>query len=340
MNGAFLFLFACFWSTFVLLFDGYVGRDLWNQFVSRNYPAATGEVTYSKVTRHRGSKGGITYGVDIRYRYAVDDRSFEGRRFRYNASSSSDSAWAAEVVAQHPVGSQTKVFYNPQNPRDAVLSAGMDGSDLMVVLFLMPFNLVMLGLWTWLGSRLRERIFKPLAGGVKIITDGPRTSIRLPEYGAMVWCMVAVGGLSFLSIFILGFASGFHPSLPAASGALFLVAAAGAGAYWWQWRKIHAGDDDLILDEGSQTIALPQTCGRKNPMTLAFSEIGNLTLEIIAHRNRKGGVSYTYAPTLWVRGGAGDRQKLADWSDKMKAEGFTDWLRQRLGLANVPSERA
>ena len=100
-----------------------------------------------------------------------------------------------------------QVSFNPQSPQDALLSPGVDGSDLMLVLFLMPFNLVLLGFWTWLAGWLRERIFKPLAGGVKIITEGPRTSIRLPEYGAIVWCMVAVGGLSFLSIIILGVAS-------------------------------------------------------------------------------------------------------------------------------------
>jgi hypothetical protein len=157
----------------------------------------------------------------------------------------------------------------------------------MMALFLMPFNMVMLGLWTGVGGWLRERIFKPLAGGVRIITEGPRTSIRLPEYGALIWCLVAVGGLSFVSIFILGFESGFHPSLLAASLVLFLVAAAGAGAYGWQWRKIHSGDDDLILDEEVQTMELPETCGRKNRVTFAFSEIENLTLEVIEHHSRK-----------------------------------------------------
>ena len=232
------------------------------------------------------------------------------------------------------------MFYSPRNPQDAVLSPGVEGSDLFEVLFSMPFNMVMLGMWTWLWGWLRERIFRPVAGGVRIITEGPRTNIRLPEYGAIVWCMVAVGGLSFVSVFILGFSSGFHPSFPAASVVLFGVAAAGAGAYWRQWRIIHSGDDDLILDEGARTIELPETCGRKNRMTSAFAGIENLTLEVIAHQGSKGGVSYTYAPTLWLRDRAAGGQKLADWSDKMKAEAFTDWLRQRLGLSNVACERS
>ena len=183
--------------------------------------------------------------------------------------SSSDSAWAAQAVAGHPVGSQTKVFYNPRNPQEAVLSPGVDGSDLVLMLFLMPFNMVTLGFCTWVGGWLRERLFKPVAGGVRIITDGPRTRIRLPEYTAMVWCMMAVGVVSFVFIFILAFASRFHPSLPLASLVLFVVGAAGAGANWWQWRIIHSGDDDLILDEG---------VGRRSCRRLTGHEWGDLGL--------------------------------------------------------------
>src|ERR1041384_4756806 len=108
MNGAFFFLFACFWSAFVLVFDGGIGRNLWKQYASQNYPTTTAQITHSEMTRHRGSKGGTSYGVDIRYRYAVDDRPFDGRQFRYSANSSSDLAWAQKAVAEHPVGSETR----------------------------------------------------------------------------------------------------------------------------------------------------------------------------------------------------------------------------------------
>jgi len=336
MNGVFLFIFTCFWSACVIAFDGFIGRSLWNQFASRSFTVVTGQITHSQVTPHRGSKGGITYGVDIRYRYTVNDRSFDGKRFRYNANASSDSGWAKKAVAAHPVGSHTQVFYNPRNPQEAVLSPGVDGSDLMLVLFLMPFNIVMVGFWTRLGGWLRERILKPVAGGVRMIAEGPYTRIRLPQYTAMVWCMVAVGGVSFASVFLLGFASRFHPSLPAACWTLVAVAAAGVGVYWWQWRRIHSGDDDLILDEGAQTMELPETYGRKDRVTVAFSDVERLAVETIVHRSRKGGVSYTYAPTLWLHGRGGGCQKLADWSDRLRAEGLADWLRERLGLTKAP----
>jgi hypothetical protein len=330
MSPVLLFVFACSWSIIVVVFDAQVGRMIWNQFASRNYQAATGRIIRSEVTQHRGSKGSISYHVNILYRYTVNDRSYEGTRFRYNANASSDYAWAATVVAGLPVGSQTQIFYNPQDIRDAVLSPGLNGSDLIMVMFLVPFNMVALGLWTWAGSWLRERIFKPLAGGVRIIVEESRTNIRLPEYSAMVWAMAATGGLAFVFTLILGLATRFRPSLLAAVGALFALAVAGLGVYWRQWKKIHSGDDDLIIDEATQTIELPETYRRKNRVRLTFSEIEDLTLQVIEHHNRKGGTSYTYAPTLWAQGGGTRGFKLADWSDKMKAEAFTDWLRRRL----------
>lgn len=331
MNGVFLAFFACFWSALVLLFDGMAGHGLWKQFESSHYPFITGRITHSEVTRHRGRKG-TSYGVNIQYHYVVSDRPFDGTRYRWGTSFS-DYNWAMNTVSEHPVGSQTRVYFNPDNPEDAVLSADLEGGDLMLLLFLIPFNMVMVGLWTAVGAWLRQRIFHPIAGGVKIILDGLRTNIRLPQYGPLVWGMVATGALSFVSIFIVGFSTSFRPSIPIACLVLLLVIAAGVAGYLWQWTKIHSGDDDLILDETSATIALPETYGRKEHLTVARSEIEKLTVETIVHRSNKGGISYSYAPTLWVRRNAEIKtEKLADWSDKKRAEDFADWLGQRLNL--------
>ena len=62
-------------------------------------PPPRTELTHSEVTRHRGSKGGTTYGVDIRYRYVVNDRSFEGRRSATTPGLLRIPAWAVKAVA-------------------------------------------------------------------------------------------------------------------------------------------------------------------------------------------------------------------------------------------------
>ena len=55
-----------------------------------------------------------------------------------------------------------------KDPAEALLRPGLAGSDLFLLLFMTPFNAVMLGFW-WLGwNRLRRKWHKPIAGGVKL----------------------------------------------------------------------------------------------------------------------------------------------------------------------------
>lgn len=348
MRGGLLVFIACFGSVIILLFNGVMGHGVWRQFESSRYPFTTGEITHSEMTRHMtirnpqtsttyGSVVSYTYGVDIRYNYVVNGRHFFGTRYRYDFGFS-DYSWAANAVAEHPVHSQSKVYFDANDPSDSILSPDLDGGDLMLVLLLIPFNMVMVGLCTAAGAHLKQRVFPSDAGGLKIIVDGPRTNIRLPRYKALVWGMVATGLLSFISVFILGFSTHMHPPMGIACFVIFLVIAAGVATYIWQWRKVHSGDEDLILDETWQTIGLPETCGRKVRVTVKRSEIDRLTVETIEHHSSQGGVYYTYAPTLWLRRGALiETEKLVDWTDRQRAEAFTEWLGQRLNLPGAPA---
>src|ERR1700722_18228273 len=125
MNGVFLFIFTCFWSTLVLCFDGGIGRDLWKQFESSRYPIVMGQVTHSEVESHHGKKG-TSYSAAIWYHYVLNDHPYDSKRFRYVTSSSSYE-WTADLVNAHPVGSQVQVYFNPSDPEDAVLSPDLEG---------------------------------------------------------------------------------------------------------------------------------------------------------------------------------------------------------------------
>ena len=190
----------------------------------------------------------------------------------------------------------------------------------------------MLGFWVAIGGRLRERLVRPVAGGVKIIADGMSTRVRLPQFGALGWGLVTAGGLGFVSMFVVGIPTKMQPSIGLALTAIALVYLAGAGVYVWQWRKINSGADDLVINPAARTLDLPQTFDRKQRVTAGFADIESLMVDKIIHTSSKGGVSYTYAPTLRLRGTEPGEQKLADWSDKERADDFAEWLRQQLGL--------
>jgi hypothetical protein len=322
------------WSGMVLLFDGLIGYQFLHQFESRNYSSTTARITHSEVIRRTGSKGGTVYEPDIRYHYEVNGQVFDSTRLRYGTESISSSVnWATRLVNEHPVGLETQIYFNPKNPADSLLLPGLDGSDIFGILFLMPFNMIALVFWTSLGGLIRERLFRPVAGGVKIISEEVQTRIRLPQYSAFLWGAIGAGGMSFVSIFIVGFCSDLHPSLWLAGGFLFLAIAGGTGAYVWRWRKIRSGEDDLIINEASGTIELPKTYGRRQRRTVNASDIAGITVEVIKRRSSKGGVSFAYAPTLLLR--EAHKQKIADWNDKMKAEAFSTWLREKLGVKTL-----
>jgi Protein of unknown function (DUF3592) len=330
MSGVFLFIFTLFWSGMVLMFDGLMLHGIYKQFESQNFPSVDGTITHSEVTSHRGSKGGTSYDAVINYRYEIGGQKFEGDKLRFGMKVSSYESANASVSA-HPVGSTAQVFYNPANPQESLLSPGVNGSDFTMALFLTPFNMVMLGFWIWIGGWLRERFFRPVAGGVKIIADGMTTRIRLPRMPAIAWGLGTTGGLGFISIFAVGFGAKMEPSIPLILSVIAAVYVSGMAVYFWQLRKINSGIDDLILNEASRTIELPLTFGRKERVAVKVADIKSLSVEKIEHRSSKGGISYTYASTLGLRETGVAVQKLADWSDKLKADEFADWLRKQLG---------
>jgi chromate transport protein ChrA len=319
-------------SAVFLWYDGVRAHETFKQFESRHYPVVTGMVTHSEIKIHRGSKGRKSYEAVIYYRYEVGERAFTGARLRYNPINADTAASARSIVAAHPDGATVQVFYNPENPQDSLLSPGVDGWDCMMVLIMTPFNMLMLGLWIWMGGWLRERLVRPVAGGMKIITDGMITRVRLPQYGAAWWGLGTTGGLGIISMIILGFTTKMPPPLGLALTVLAVIYLAGAGVYLWLWQKIRSGLDDLVIDEAARTLDLPQTFGREQRVTAGIADIESLTVEKIEHRDGRGDISYTYAPTVRLRGTGLEGQKLADWSDEEKAGDFAEWLRKQLGL--------
>ena len=335
-TGVFLGCFGLFWTTLVLIFDGVAGYSVVNQWRALSFSTAPGVITSSKVTDHSDSDG-TTHGVDIRYHYQVDEREYEGNRYRYGAGSSSDSAWAWDAVAKFSEGSEVKVFYNPKNPSESLLSPGLDSSNYVWILFLTPFNMVMLGFLGAGLSMLLPKISKSPNGGVKVIQDGSLLRIRLPRYPALVAGVATAGLITFIEIFPIVFlCGGFHPRIRLVQIALVIGYGAGIAVTFRQMQKTFLGHFDLIIDESSGKVELPATFGRKERLSLSVSDILDVTAETIASPGSEGGTTYTYAPILTLRGRPSAR--LAEWHTLSKARVFADWLRPRLNLSHAPEK--
>ena len=335
----FLTIFALFWSGIVLCFDVMMAREVAGQIRSEKFPTTPGEVLRSEVTTSRSRKG-TSYKAVIRYRYVVEDHPYESTRLRFGQISSSDRQGAYALVAQYQPGSRVTVHFNPDNPSEALLQPGLEGVDLFLPMFITPFNVVMIGLWTVPVLWIRGKWFRRVAGGVKIIQDGPRLRIPLPKTPPLTVGMLCLGGLSFAAIFVVGFSTGMNPSVTVMELTWLCVIGLSvffAGRRWW---RIRSGAEDLVIDELSRTLTLPMTFGRKESRTISFSDLHRIWVRAVPHRGRRGGTYDTYAPTLQIRGQDHHGEKLEDWPDRARAEDLATWLREKTGVGDSGPEAA
>src|SRR5262249_35448781 len=142
------------------------------------------------------SDGGITYSPSVHYHYAVDDHPYDGHEWRHGTKTS-NRIIANEGVTAYRAGSDATGYYDPRPPQRAVLMPGLTGSDLFIFVFLIPFNVIALGSWCAGFGFLRSRISPIPAGGVRIIMDGRRTRVRLPEKDPAWWASGIAALLAF-----------------------------------------------------------------------------------------------------------------------------------------------
>jgi hypothetical protein len=82
------------------------------------WPSTMGNVVASRVEQRSSSDGSTDYPV-IQYSYQVGGQSYQGMKLAPGPEVGGTRA--RKVVGRYPAGAQVMVFYNPQNPSDAVL---------------------------------------------------------------------------------------------------------------------------------------------------------------------------------------------------------------------------
>lgn len=329
-----LIVVAIIWSAFTLGFDGVILWGAIRQIRAIGFPQTSGVVTKSVVESHRGSKGSVTYSPAIEYDYTVAGTKYHGRQYRFGQISSNGGN-ARHIVDAYPVGRTIDVFYSPADPSIAVLKTGIEGSDLFMGMFLMPFNLAMIGIW-YAAAQGMGRGRPSVAGGYKVIDDGYTTRVRLSYVTPLMCGLIAIGFSSFIGLFAIVFSLGFNPPVESMACAWGIILAIGVlAAVIWKLKLVR-GDRDLVIDEMSQTVHLPQMFGRPEPLSILGKQIRAIEVEQNATRD-EGRTNYTYSPMLvYEESGEQRRRKLCNISTQSYAESLAAWLRERLRLK--PSE--
>ena len=115
-------------------------RSLRMGLASKYWPSVRGIVKESSVEENWQSEGGTVYRPKIVYSYRVNDCEYESDR----SFSWIRSGWrkrAAKIVERYPQGGNVEVFFNPDDPSQAVLERGIAPSA-----YIVGFGVCLIGL--------------------------------------------------------------------------------------------------------------------------------------------------------------------------------------------------
>jgi len=106
---------------------------------SQSWPSTRGQVTMARVqhnvsTDSEGDRHDY-YSPLVEYTYEVGGQAYTGRTIRFGFNPSfGNEAKAQAALASYPVGAQVTVYYNPNNPAEAVLERKASATNTGMIL--------------------------------------------------------------------------------------------------------------------------------------------------------------------------------------------------------------
>jgi hypothetical protein len=92
------------------------------------WPSVPGKVTSSQLMTG-GTRSKPWYNAQVTYIFAVNGQSFTGEKVFFGNSRSNFPGKPQAVVDRYREGTEVNVFYNPQQPQQAVLERRTGGSN-------------------------------------------------------------------------------------------------------------------------------------------------------------------------------------------------------------------
>lgn len=106
------------------------------------WPSTMGTVGTSYLERRSSSDSGYTNYPVVQYSYQVSGQDYQGMKIAPGPEVGGTGA--GKVVGRYPAGAQVMVFYNPQNPADAVLETKAP-AQWILWLILIVFDIALCG---------------------------------------------------------------------------------------------------------------------------------------------------------------------------------------------------
>ena len=123
-----------------LLLMAWAGYEMKRALETLDWPETQGTITSSGVSKEirresgAGSRQSITYYPEIRYAYQANGRSYTGTKINIGGKTGGMEWLAQRAVKKYSSGENVMVHYNPHDPAEAVLKAGIAGSSIFMLL--------------------------------------------------------------------------------------------------------------------------------------------------------------------------------------------------------------
>ena len=141
-----IFVFALALGNFFLYREITYAQNREN--AAQTWPTVSGQVVTSVAKMHRGSKHRNVAYPHVSYTYEVNGKTYHSRNIM--AGGEIGGMNVETTLARYPQGSSVTVYYDPNNPKDAILEAGNKtiSKALWLMLWLMNIFLCLTGLYT------------------------------------------------------------------------------------------------------------------------------------------------------------------------------------------------
>lgn len=331
--GCFVVVFATIWIGVTSVFNVSIARGVWRSFdAERRFLITNGIVSSSKLKSDSDSDG-TTYRPIVTYSYTVGTASYVGTKLRAHDVATSSRDRAMRILAPLRQGATVRVYYDPRNPATSLLDPKLDGAQLFMIVFITPFNMISLMAIAACVQGWRQRGKPKPQAGVPHVDEGSRVRLHLAEVSPIYVYLGGVLVVSFLSIFIVGFATKMDPSPMEAMLTIALMVALPIGGAMWYAMRRGAGKYDLVIEHGGELV-LPVGLAKKHGERIARREIRAIDVRH-THEESDGSTTDWHTPTLVLHGQSD--VPIKKWQDQDKAERFAAFLRRELELVTLPA---
>ncbi len=114
------------------------GNELKDAYKSRSWPSTQGKITSSYIKKQVNRKSSAnrtttSFSAMVHYRYLVGGTTYSSDRICFGGTYSGGKRSLAKKVADsYPKGKKVTVYYDPENPKEAVLKTGFSWTTFMV----------------------------------------------------------------------------------------------------------------------------------------------------------------------------------------------------------------